>query len=54
MKKLNKTKEELAEMNRIRVKRHYDNHQEEEQKRCLKKYHDKKKLSDGDKPFRLS
>lgn len=51
--KLNRTKEELNEMNRIRRNRHYYSHQEEEQKKSLQRYHDKKKLSDCDKPFSL-
>ncbi len=47
-KKLNKTKEELDEMNRIRRNRYYENHKEEESKKNLKRYHSKKKLTDGD------
>lgn len=50
-KKLNRTKEELDEMNRIRRKRHYENHKEEERDKSLQRYYDKKKLSDGDKLF---
>jgi len=50
-KKLNRTKEELNEMNKKRRSRHYYNHQEEEQKKSLQRYYDNKKLSDGDKPY---
>ena len=48
-----RTEEELAEMNRVRQKRYYDKHREKEQRRNLKKYYDNKKLSDGDRPFKL-
>lgn len=50
-KKLNRTKEELDEMNRIRRNRYYENHKEEENKKNLKRYYDNKKLSNNDKPY---
>lgn len=51
---LNRTKEELDEMNRIRRNRHYKNHQEEEKKKSLKRYYKKKStITDGEKPFNV-
>ena len=42
-KKLNKTKEQIREQNRIRSKRYYDNHKAEICEKRMKRY-DKKKL----------
>jgi len=50
-KKLNRTKEELAKMNQERRNRFYENHKEEERKKSLKRYYDKKRLSEGDKEY---
>ena len=50
-KKLNRTKEELDKMNQERRNRFYENHKEEEKKKSLKRYYDKKKISNGDEPY---
>lgn len=54
MKKLNRTKEELAEMNRIRRKKYYKNHKEEESKKNLKRYYGNKVVTDGETSFTSS
>ena len=41
-KKLNRTKEELNELNRIRLRRYYENHKDEVKQRNLKRYFDSK------------
>lgn len=38
-KKLNRTKEELDELNRIRLKRYYEKHRDEVKQRNLKRYY---------------
>lgn len=49
--KLNRTPEELAEMNRQRRNRYYESHKEEESSKNLARYHSKKVLSGGDMPL---
>ena len=50
-KKLHRTKEELDKMNRIRRNKSYEKNKDEEKKKSLKRYYDKKKVTDGDAPF---
>lgn len=53
-KRLNRTKEELDEMNRIRRNRYYDNHSNEEKKKSLDRYYKKKReVSNGEVPFTI-
>lgn len=52
--KLNRTPEELAEMNRQRRNRYYESHKEEESSKNLARYHSKKVLSDGNAEFTCS
>ena len=42
-KKLNRTKEKLDEMNKIRRNRYYNNHKKEERKKSLNQYYENKK-----------
>lgn len=49
--KINRTPEELAEMNRERRNRYYQSHKDEESSKNLNRYHSKKVLSDGDAEF---
>jgi hypothetical protein len=41
-KKLNRTKEELDELNRIRLRRYYERHKDEVKQRNLKRYFESK------------
>lgn len=49
-----RSKEELAEMNRVRRNRYYDKHKEEESAKNLARYYEDKKLSNGDMPYSSS
>ena len=53
-KKLNKTKEELNEMNRIRRNRYYEKHKEEEKEKSLDRYYKSKQISYPNFPFSSS
>lgn len=46
--KMNRSREELAEMNRERRNRYYELHRKEESAKNLERYYSKKVLSDGD------
>ena len=54
-KRLNRSKEELDKMNRIRRNRYYENHKNEEQKKSLERYHKRRlNISDGETLFTMS
>ena len=51
-KQLNRSKEELDEMNRIRRNRHYENHKKEERIKSLDRYHKRRlNISNGESTF---
>jgi hypothetical protein len=51
MKKLNRTKEELDEMNRIRRNRSYEKHKDIECEKSRLRYYNRRKLIGGEIPF---